>query len=56
MQKGGNSRGLDYFRKCGLLSETHKAIDYKSPVVQKYKEILTAEVEAEIHGKPVIVK
>ena len=37
MQKGGNARAMDYFRKCGLLSESHKHIDYKSPIVQKYK-------------------
>ena len=46
MEKGGNARALDYFRKCGILSETNKHVDQKSPIVQKYKEIVTAEGEA----------
>ena len=46
MQKGGNQRAMDYLRKCGAISDTQKHIDYKSPIVQKYKAILTAEVEA----------
>jgi hypothetical protein len=41
MQKGGNERAIEYFRKCGIISNNNKHIDYKSPVVQKYKTILT---------------
>lgn len=52
MQKGGNQRALDYLTKCGVISETHKHIDYKSPIVQRYKTILTTEVDTEIEGKP----
>lgn len=53
MQKGGNARALEYFRKCGVISDTQKHIDYKSPIVQKYKSILTAEVESELNGTPI---
>jgi hypothetical protein len=41
MQKGSNSRALEYFKKCGIITEKNRHIDYKSPVVQKYKTILT---------------
>ena len=51
MQKGGNQRALEYLRKCGAISDNQKHIDYKSPIVQKYKAILTAEVESELTGK-----
>lgn len=44
MQKGGNQRALEYLRKCGVINDNQKHIDYKSPIVQKYKAILTAEV------------
>lgn len=50
IQRGGNARALEYLRKCGAISATNKTIDYKSPIVQKYKEMLTAEVEGEGAG------
>ncbi len=52
MQKGGNQRAVEYLTRCGVINETHKHIDYKSPIVQKYKAMLTSEVETEIFGKP----
>ena len=54
MQKGSNGRALEYFKKCGIINEANRYIDYKSPIVQKYKSILTNEVEAEIEGRPLI--
>lgn len=45
--KIGNSRALEYFRKCGAVSTGNKTIDYKSAIVQKYKELLTAEVDGD---------
>lgn len=57
MQKGskifydiGNARALEYFKKCGLISEGNRHIDYRSPIVQKYKYILGNEVDAELSG------
>lgn len=50
MQKGSNARALQYFRKCGVITNGNRHIDYKSPVVQKYKAILTDEVEMELNG------
>ncbi len=41
MEKGGNSRAIEYFKKRGVLTDTNKHIDYKSPIVQQYKAILT---------------
>lgn len=41
MQKGGNQRALEYLTKCGVIGESHKHIDYKSPIVQRYKGIIT---------------
>ena len=55
MQKGGNQRALEYLRKCGAISDNQKHIDYKSPIVQKYKAILTAEVQTELTGKKIAV-
>ncbi len=52
MQKGGNLRAENYLRRCGLISNENRHIDYKSPVLAKYKDILTTEVEAELTGKP----
>ncbi len=50
MQKGSNSRALEYFRKCGVITNGNRHIDYKSPIVQKYRAILTEEVETELNG------
>lgn len=44
MEKGGNSRALEYFKKRGIVTPNNRHIDYKSPVVQQYKAILTEEV------------
>lgn len=41
----GNTRALDYFKKCGVVTPTNKHIDYKSAIVQKYKQMLTDEVD-----------
>lgn len=56
MEKGSNSRALDYFKKRGVLIPNSKYIDYKSPIVQQYKTLLTEEVDMELGGikpKPV---
>lgn len=56
MEKGGNSRALDYFRKRGVTTATNKHIDYRSQIVQQYKAMLTEEVDMELGGvkvKPV---
>ncbi len=50
MQKGSNARALEYFRKCGVITNGNRHIDYKSPIVQKYRAILTEEVETELNG------
>jgi hypothetical protein len=50
MQKGGNSRALEFFKKRGVITINNRHIDYKSPIVQQYKDTLTAEVDAEITG------
>lgn len=50
MQKGGNSRALDYFRKRGLITANNRNIDYKSLIVRQYKEVIGEEVEAELNG------
>jgi|JI9StandDraft_1071089.scaffolds.fasta_scaffold242445_2 ADP-ribosylation factor GTPase-activating protein 2/3 len=50
MEKGGNSRALDYFKKRGVITANNRHIDYKSPIVQQYKAILTDEVELELAG------
>lgn len=50
MGKGGNQKFLDHLVKCGAISDVQKHIDYRSPIVQKYKAILTAEVENELIG------
>lgn len=50
MQKGGNSRALEYFRKKGLITPNNRNIDYKSLIVRQYKESLAEEVEAELNG------
>ena len=55
MQKGSNQRAMEYLRKCGAISDNQKHIDYKSPIMKKYKEIITAEVDSELSGKPVTV-
>ena len=55
MQKGGNQRAMEYLRKCGAISDTQKHVDYKSPIMQKYKAILAAEVESELTGKSIPV-
>lgn len=44
MEKGGNSRALEYFKKRGVITANNRHIDYKSPIVQQYKTILTDEV------------
>ena len=44
MQKGGNNRFLEYLRKRGVITATNRTIDYKSPIVQQYKQMLTEEV------------
>ena len=41
MEKGGNARALNYFKTRGVITPTNKHIDYKSPIVQQYKTILT---------------
>jgi hypothetical protein len=41
MQKGGNSRALDYLRKKGLVTPANRNIDYKSQIVRQYKDALT---------------
>jgi hypothetical protein len=41
MQKGGNTRALDYLRKKGIISAANRTIDYKSLIVRQYKELLT---------------
>jgi hypothetical protein len=41
MEKGGNSRALEYFKKRGVITPQNKNIDYKSPIVQQYKTLLT---------------
>lgn len=56
MQKGSNARALEYFRKCGVIINGNRHIDYKSPVVQKYKAILTDEVEMELNGGQIQAK
>ena len=53
MQKGSNARALEYLRKFGVITEKNRHIDYKSPVVQKYKAILTEEVDIELNGKTI---
>lgn len=50
MQKGGNARALDFFRKRGVITPNNRHIDYKSPIVQQYKNTLTEEVELELMG------
>ncbi len=50
MEKGGNSRALEYFKKRGVITANNKHIDYKSTIVQQYKTILTEEVEFELAG------
>ena len=40
MQKGGNSRALDYFRKRGIITAANRTIDYKSQIVKQYKDSL----------------
>ena len=50
MQKGGNTRALEHFRKRGIITPTSKAIDYKSSVVRQYKELLTEEVDLDLAG------
>lgn len=50
MEKGGNSRAIEYFKKRGVLTDTNKHIDYKSPIVQQYKAILTEQVEFQLSG------
>ncbi len=41
MQKGGNTRALEYLRKKGIISAGNRTIDYKSLIVRQYKELLT---------------
>lgn len=53
MQRGGNTRALEYFKKCGIITPSNKHIDYKSAIVQKYKTMLTEEVEAILQNKNV---
>ena len=50
MQKGGNNRCLEFLRKRGVITSTNRTIEYKSPIVQQYKQILTEEVEIELAG------
>ena len=50
MVKGGNAKALEYLRKAGVISAGNKVIDYKSAIVQRYKELLTAEVDGEVGG------
>jgi hypothetical protein len=45
MQKGGNTRALEYFRKRGVITANNRHIDYKSAIVQQYRAALTEEVE-----------
>jgi hypothetical protein len=45
MQKGGNSKALEYFRKKGVITAGNRTIDYKSQLVKQYKNLLTEEVE-----------
>jgi hypothetical protein len=45
MTNTGNTRALDYFRKCGIITPSNKHIDYRSAIVQKYKQLLTDEVD-----------
>jgi hypothetical protein len=45
MQKGGNTRALEYFRKRGVITAVNRHIDYKSAIVQQYKTTLTEEVD-----------
>lgn len=56
----GNARALEYLRKCGAISATNKIIDYKSAIVQKYKQMLTAEVDGDSNpnnvNKPLVVE
>ena len=50
MEKGGNSRALEYFKKRGIITPANKHIDYRSPIVQQYKTLLTEEVDMELGG------
>ena len=45
MEKGGNRRALEYFKKRGIITANNRHIDYKSAVVQQYKTVLTEEVD-----------
>lgn len=49
--KVGNTRALEYFKKCGIITPANKHIDYKSAIVQKYKALLTEEVDNIVQGK-----
>lgn len=40
MQKGGNSRALEFFRKRGVITAANRTIDYKSLIVKQYKDLL----------------
>ncbi len=44
IEHGGNRKATDFFRKCGLLSETQKLVDYRSDLCQRYRSMLNAEV------------
>lgn len=55
MEKGGNARALEYFKKRGLITANSRHIDYKSPIAQQYKALLTEQVQLELSGG-VIVK
>lgn len=48
MENGGNQKALDYFRKNGAVPNNTRNIDYKSPVVQRYKQELTKIVESQL--------
>lgn len=48
MQKGSNARAIEYFKKCGIINANNRHIDYKLTVVQKYKKLLTDEVQMEL--------
>lgn len=37
MENGGNKKALEYFHKNGVISQNDTTIDYKSSIVQRYK-------------------
>ncbi|CAD8133478.1 unnamed protein product [Paramecium pentaurelia] len=44
LQVGGNEKALEYFQSVGLIGPGCSQIDYKSPLVEKYKQELLKQV------------